>query len=94
MGLYLVIAGIALPVLEEILPTALHAFLPSGVALGMGIYVTPNWIFPRFVGAAAGRTLAPTANAEFPQPPPFAMQAHSGSWSGASAPQGTTIRTC
>jgi len=51
VGLYLVIAGIALPVLEEILPTALHAFLPSGVALGMGIYVTPNWIFPRFVGS-------------------------------------------
>ena len=45
-------AGVALPLLEEVVPPAAAAWLPSGVSVGVGMYLTPDWTLPRAVGAA------------------------------------------
>eukprot|EP00967_Tisochrysis_lutea_P116339 scaffold187257_cov35-Tisochrysis_lutea.AAC.1 len=43
--------GIVLPLLEELGPPTLVAWLPSGVSIGIGMYVTADWTIPRLVGA-------------------------------------------
>lgn len=43
--------GAALPVLEAALPHAAAAYLPSGIAFGVGMYLTPDWTLPRVAGA-------------------------------------------
>ena len=44
--------GTALPVADELTPVELRPFIPSGISMGIGMYVTPDWTIPRFVGAA------------------------------------------
>lgn len=59
--------GIALPLLEEFGPPALVAWLPSGISVGIGMYVTADWTIPRLAGAVgemAWRRLNPAAHKE------------------------------
>lgn len=44
--------GAALPLAERVLPPRFAAWLPSGIAVGVGMYLTPDWVLPRAAGAA------------------------------------------
>ncbi len=44
-------AGVALPLLEAVLPPAAAALLPSGISFGVGMYLTADWTIPRVIGA-------------------------------------------
>jgi len=43
--------GVALPLVEHALPHAYAGYLPSGIAFGIGMYVTADWSIPRLAGA-------------------------------------------
>lgn len=47
------IAGLLLPILEQVTHGLLHSLLPSGVAFGVAMTLTPDWTIPRVVGAVA-----------------------------------------
>jgi len=44
------IIAVLLPILQAIFPKQRH-YIISGMAVGIAMYVTPNWTLPRFVGA-------------------------------------------
>ena len=43
--------GVVLSLLEALLPHALAALLPSGMSVGVGMYLTPDFTIPRVLGA-------------------------------------------
>jgi len=43
--------GVALPVLEKRLSEEWRHCVPSGIAFGIGMYITPDWTIPRVIGA-------------------------------------------
>ena len=43
--------GAVLPVLEALCPAALGAYLPSGMSMGVGMYLTADYVLPRVAGA-------------------------------------------
>ena len=45
------LGGVLLPLLESFGPRRLRAWLPSGIAFGIGMYLTPDWTIPRVAGA-------------------------------------------
>jgi len=60
---FAVIGGL-LPLLEESMSPALAAWLPSGMSIGVGMYLTADFVLPRLVGALlelGWRRYAPTS---------------------------------
>ena len=49
-----ILAG-ALPILEKLRPTW-SPYLPSAVAFAIGMYLTPSWTIPRFIGSVVQTT--------------------------------------
>ena len=45
--------GVALPLLEACCPSWLGALLPSGMSMGVGMYLTADFVLPRVIGALA-----------------------------------------
>eukprot|EP01117_Protostelium_nocturnum_P014751 TRINITY_DN5644_c0_g2_i1.p1 TRINITY_DN5644_c0_g2~~TRINITY_DN5644_c0_g2_i1.p1 ORF type:complete len:389 (-),score=75.38 TRINITY_DN5644_c0_g2_i1:24-1190(-) len=49
------IIGGLLPIIEALVPVKhkkkIHWILPNGIAFAIGMYITPNWTIPRFIGA-------------------------------------------
>jgi len=43
--------GVALPLLEAAAPAAMSAWLPSGMSMGVGMYLTADFVMPRVLGA-------------------------------------------
>ena len=57
--------GVALPLAEALGPASLRALLPSGVSLGIGMYLTADFTLPRVAGAlleAAWRRASPRSH--------------------------------
>jgi len=45
--------GVALPIIEAGCDESTRRLLPSGIAVGIGMYLTPDWTLPRVIGALA-----------------------------------------
>jgi len=54
-AIYFGAAGVALPLLETRLSPTAAAFLPSGISVGVGMYLAADWTIPRVVGAVVER---------------------------------------
>uniref|UniRef100_A0A6U6KYX8 Oligopeptide transporter n=1 Tax=Odontella aurita TaxID=265563 RepID=A0A6U6KYX8_9STRA len=45
------VIGVSLPILEMTLGERRRHWVPSGIAFGIGMYITPDWTIPRVIGA-------------------------------------------
>lgn len=52
-ALIFAVLGVALPLMEGGCGSKTRCFLPSGIAMGIGMYLTPDWTLPRVIGAVA-----------------------------------------